>query len=296
MSKSVLKDPRKIHLVKEFPMQEQAYPGVQEKMRPRPDCGEESYRGTGKLAGRKALVTGGDSGIGRAAAIAYAREGADVAIAYLPSEEEDAQEVRGYIEAEGRKAVLIPGDLGDEAYARDMVRRAHEGLGGLDILALVAGRQAATRDISEITTEQLEETFRVNVFSIFWTMQEALKVLEPGASVIFTTSTQAYDPSEHIPDYAATKSAIKTLGEVFGREYGAQGIRVNSVAPGPFWTPLQISGGQLPDGIPEFGQRVALGRAGQPVELSAMYVYLASDDASYVTGATFGVGGGARFG
>lgn len=296
MKQPVLIDPRHKFSAKDYPLQAQPSPGVQQEMTPVPDCGETSYKGTGKLTGRKALVTGGDSGIGRAAAIAYAREGADVAIAYLPAEEADAQAVKGLIEAEGRKAVLLPGDLAEEAYAREMVRRAHDELGGLDILALVAGVQKATRDIDEISTAQLEKVFRVNVFSIFWALQEAAKRMQPGASIIFTTSTQAYDPSEQIPDYAATKAAIKTLGEVFGRSFGKKGIRVNSIAPGPFWTPLQISGGQLGEKIPEFGHNVALGRAGQPVELSAMYVYLASDDASYVTGATFGIGGGAKFG
>lgn len=296
MKDNTLTDPRKEYRTGGFPGQKQPYPGIQNRMEPVPDCGEASYKGSGKLTGRKALVTGGDSGIGRAAAIAYAREGADVAIAYLPAEESDAQEVRQLIEADGRKAVLIPGDLADENYTRGMVRAAYEGLGGLDILALVAGRQVATHEIDEITTTQLEEVFRVNVFSIFWTLQEAIPLMPEGSSIIFTTSTQAYDPSPNIPDYAATKASIKTLGEVFGRKYGAKGIRVNSIAPGPIWTPLQISGGQLSENVPRFGENVALGRAGQPVELSAMYVYLASDDASYVTGATFGIGGGARFG
>lgn len=291
-----LVDPRKEYYTDKYPKQEQPYPGVQNKMTPVPDCGEESYKGSGKLTGRKALVTGGDSGIGRAAAIAYAREGADVAIAYLPAEESDAQEVKAIVEAEGRKAVLIPGDLNDEAYARQMVHTAADQLGGLDILALVAGRQVATKDISEITTQQLEEVFRVNVFSIFWTLQEAVQVMPEGSSIIFTTSTQAYDPSENIPDYAATKAAIKVLAEVYGHQFGKKGIRVNAVAPGPVWTALQISGGQLPERIPEFGRNVALGRAGQPVELSAIYVFLASDDGSFVTGATFGIGGGAKFG
>lgn len=296
MREHPLIDPRKAYTAEAFPMQEQPYPGVQGSMSPLPDCGETSYKGTGKLAGRKALVTGGDSGIGRAAAIAYAREGADVAIAYLPAEESDAQEVKALIEAEGRTAVLLPGDLNDEAYARAMVHKAHEGLGCLDILALVAGRQVSTHDISEITTKQLEEVFRVNVFSIFWSLQEAVKLMQPGASIIFTTSTQAYNPSENLPDYAATKGAIKVLAEAYGHQLGSQGIRVNAIAPGPIWTPLQISGGQFPERIPKFGQNIALGRAGQPVELAPMYVLLASNDASYVTGATFGIGGGAMFG
>lgn len=292
---ATLADPRKEYYSGEFKQQEQPYPGLQSKMEPVPDCGEQSYVGSGKLAGRKALVTGGDSGIGRAAAIAYAREGADVAIAYLPAEESDAQEVRVLIEKEGRKAVLLPGDLNDESYARQMVRDAAQQMGGLDILALVAGRQVATRSLEEITTQQLEDVFRVNVFSIFWAVQEAMKLMPQGSSIILTTSKEAYDPSKQLPDYAATKGAIKNLTQSFAQQLAEKGIRVNAVAPGPVWTPLQVSGGQLPETLPKFGQSTPLKRAGQPVELSAVYVFLASKDASFVSASIYGVGGGSIF-
>lgn len=275
MHHETLQDPRKVYYSGKFKEQEQPFPGIQSKMKPVPDCGEESYQGSGKLKDRKALITGGDSGIGRAAAIAYAREGADVAIAYLPAEESDAQEVKALIEAEGRKAVLLPGDLNDETYTRQMVKDAAEQLGGLDILALVAGRQVAIRSLSEVTTKQLDEVFRINVYSVFWAVQEAEKLMPKGSSIILTTSTQAFEPSLDLADYAATKGTLKNMTHSFAQGMVEKGIRVNAVAPGPVWTALEISGGQLPESIPEFGQSTLLKRAGQPAELASVYVFLA---------------------
>ena len=260
-----------------FEKQVQEAPAIQGKMQPVPDCGEESYSGSDKLAGRKALVTGGDSGIGRAAAIAFAKEGADVAINYLPFEEEDAQEVKAVIEKAGRKAVLIPGDLKDET------------------LVLNAGMQQAVKDIKELTTQQIQDTFTTNIISMYWTVQEALDYLPAGGSIITTTSIQSAEPSAHLLDYAATKGAITSFSKGLAAQLSEKGIRVNTVAPGPIWTPLQISGGQPQSAIPEFGQKELMKRAGQPVELAPVYVFLASDEASYVTGQVYSVTGGSFF-
>lgn len=272
--------------------QQQPYPGIQGKQEPRPDCGETSYKGMGRLPGRKALVTGGDSGIGRAAAIAFAREGADVALAYLPEEESDAKEVKELIEAEGRKVVLLPGDLTDEEYCARLAPQACEALGGLDIMAMVAGYQQVTSSLEELTTEQLKKTFTINVFSLFWTLKPALSFLPAGSSIILTSSIQAFEPSPTLADYAATKGAIRALAQSLAKQFASKGIRVNSVAPGPIWTPLQICGGQFPESLPEFGADTPLKRAGQPVELAPLYVLLASQEASYISGGTFGAGGG----
>jgi len=275
-----------------YPKQLQEAPGVQEEMQPVPDCGEESYVGQGRLKGRKALVTGGDSGIGRAAAIAFAREGADVAINYLESEQKDAESLAQLIEKEGRKAVLIPGDLSDEEFNKKMVKEAHEKLGGLDILALVAGKQVSKVDIQEITTEQLEATFAINVFSLFWTVKAALPLLPEGATIITTTSIQAYQPSPDLVDYASTKSAIVAFTRALAKQVASKGIRVNSIAPGPVWTALQVSGGQQQEKLPKFGQSTPLKRAGQPVELAPVYVLLASQESSYITAEVYGITGG----
>lgn len=275
-----------------YPEQEQPYPGIQAKMKPRPDCGETSYTGHGRLIGRKALVTGGDSGIGRAAAIAFAREGADVALAYMPEEEEDGREVLDLIRKEGHKAAALPGDLSDENYCAELAIKAHRELGGLDILALVAGHQVATHNLTEVSTEQLIKVFAINVYSLFWTLKPALSLLPAGASIITTSSIEAYDPSAHLPDYAATKGAIKTLTQSLAKQLAPKGIRVNSVAPGPVWTPLQISGGQFTEDIPDFGRDTPLKRAGQPVELAGLYVFLASPESSYSTGGIFAATGG----
>lgn len=285
-------DPRHAHFDGSFEEQKQTSPGLESDMNPVPDAGESSYRGCGRLKGRRALVTGGDSGIGRAVAIAYAREGADVALNYLPAEQSDAEEVARLIEKEGRRAVLIPGDLSDESFCRRLIGDACRELGGIDILALIAGKQVATNDIREITTEQLTKTFAVNVFSLFWLMQEALPHLKPGASVITCSSIQAYQPGKSLPDYAATKAAIIAFSRALAKQVAEKGIRVNVVAPGPIWTPLQPSGGQFPEDLPEFGKSAPLGRAGQPVELAGIYVFLASDEASFITAEVFGVTGG----
>ncbi|WP_238083017.1 MULTISPECIES: SDR family oxidoreductase [Pseudescherichia] len=287
-----IQDPTTQYYTEGFPKQKQPAPGVQAKMDPVPDCGEKSYVGSGRLRDRKALVTGGDSGIGRAAAIAYAREGADVVINYLPAEEEDAQEVKALIEAEGRKAVLIPGDLTDEAFTRSLVNQARDALGGLDILALVAGKQTAVEDIADLTSEQFEQTYKTNVFSLFWITQEALKFLQPGASIITTSSVEAYQPNATLLDYASTKAAILNFTRGLAKQVAEKGIRVNSVAPGPVWTALQISGGQPQEKLPQFGQSTPLKRAGQPAEVAAVYVYLASQESSYVTAEVHGVTGG----
>ncbi|MGE6555136.1 SDR family oxidoreductase [Exiguobacterium artemiae] len=276
----------------DFPKQYQEAPAVQAKMEPIPDCGEESYKGSGKLIGKKALITGGDSGIGRAAAIAYAREGADVFLNYLPEEQQDAEEVKALVEAAGQKAYLLAGDLSDETFCQQLVKEAHESLGGIDILALVAGKQQAVEDIMDLSTEQLRKTYEINVFSLFWVVKAALPLLKEGASIITTTSVQGYNPSANLLDYASTKFAINGFTRGLAKQVAPKGIRVNSVAPGPIWTPLQISGGQPSENIPEFGQETPLKRSGQPVELSSVYVFLASDDASYVTAQIYGVTGG----
>ncbi|WP_029901939.1 SDR family oxidoreductase [Prevotella sp. 10(H)] len=279
-----------------FPKQLQEAPGVQCEMTPVPDCGEESYKGNERLKGRKALITGGDSGIGRAAAIAYAREGADIAINYLEAEQKDAESLAELLEKEGKKVILIPGDLSDEKFCRQMIKEAHEKLGGLDILALVAGKQVSKTDIEEVTTEQLTNTYAINVFSLFWTVQEALPLLQPGSSIITTSSIQAYQPSPDLLDYAGTKSAIIAFTRGLAKQVASKGIRVNCVAPGPIWTPLQISGGQQQEKLPKFGQNTPLERAGQPVELAGVYVLLASQESSYVTAEVYGVTGGNHLG
>ncbi|EGQ1777884.1 SDR family oxidoreductase [Staphylococcus pseudintermedius] len=277
----------------DFPKQYQPYPGIQNQMTPVPDCGEETYEGSNKLVGKKALVTGGDSGIGRAAAIAYAKEGADVAIAYHPDEQADADEVKAVIEKAGQKAVLLPSDLRDATYAKQMVKDAHEQLNGLDILVLNAGMQQFEHEIENLSAEQLTDTFEVNVFSTVYSIQQALEYFETGASIILTSSIQGVKPSAHLVDYAMTKSCNISLTKSLAAQLGPKGIRVNAVAPGPIWTALQISGGQPQESIPEFGQNQPLQRAGQPVELADVYVLLASDNASYITGQVYGITGGA---
>ncbi|MFQ1011722.1 SDR family oxidoreductase [Gilliamella apicola] len=291
MSKQICNPLTKYHHGK-FPKQKQAAPALQCEMDPIPDCGEKTYQGHGRLEGRKMLVTGGDSGIGRAAAIAYAKEGADVAINYLPYEQKDAEDVAKVIEAVGRKAVLIPGDLSDEAFCKKLVEQAHQKLGGLDNLTLVAGKQTAVEDIMELTTEQIKKTFEINVFSLFWVTKAALGYLKPGSTIITTSSVQAYQPSGNLLDYAATKTAIIAFTRGLANQLSNKGIRVNCVAPGPVWTPLQICGGQPSEVIPEFGKQTPLQRAGQPVELAGVYVHLASEESSYTTAETYGVTGG----
>jgi hypothetical protein len=287
-----LKDPATEYPKPPFDKQQQDWPGLASKMNPRPDHGEKSYRGAGRLKGRKALLTGGDSGVGRAAAIAFAREGADVAINYLPVEEPDAREVIDLIRKEGRKAVALPGDIRDEAFCRKLVSDAVSQLGGLDILVNNAGRQAAKSSILEISDEQFDDTFKTNVYAMFWITRAAIPYMPKGASIINTASVNAYDPDEEIIDYAATKAAIAIFTKGLAKQMAKKGIRVNAVAPGPIWTPLQPSGGQMPEKLPVFGANTPMGRPGQPVELAPIYVLLATDEASYSTGQVFGAVGG----
>ncbi|MCD8165066.1 MAG: SDR family oxidoreductase [Bacteroides sp.] len=275
-----------------YPKQVQKAPGVQEETTPVPDCGEETYVGNNRLKGRKALITGGDSGIGRAVAIAFAREGADIVVNYLPSEQKDADSLAELLEKEGHKVYLVPGDLSEEKFSRELVKTAVDKMGGLDIMALVAGKQVAQKSIQDITTEQLVNTFATNVFSLFWIAQAALPHMPAGSTIVTTTSIQAYQPSPTLVDYAATKGAIMDFTRALAKQVAEKGIRANSVAPGPIWTALQVSGGQPQEKLPEFGQDTPLKRAGQPVELAGVYVYLASNESSYVTAEVYGVTGG----
>ncbi len=292
MSLYTLQDPTKQYPQPPFEHQPQSVPGLDREMHPKADHGETSYRGHDRLPDRKALVTGGDSGIGRATAIAFAREGADVAINYLPSEEADAREVIALIEKEGRKAVAIPGDLGEESFCKTLIQRAHDELGGLDILAAVAGKQHAVDKIADLETAQLEETYRVNVLALFWLCKAALPLMPPGSTIITTASIQATHPSPSLLDYAPTKAAILAFTRALARQVAEDGIRVNCVAPGPIWTPLQTSGGQPDKKIPAFGSETPMKRPGQPVELAPLYVLLASQESSYVTGEVYGATGG----
>jgi len=275
-----------------FQKQEQPWPGLASKMEPKPDHGEHSYKGSGRLAGRKALITGGDSGMGRAAAIAYAREGADVAINYYPTEEPDAREVIALIRETGRKGVPIPGDLREENFCKQLVARAVEELGGLDIVVCNAGRQQARQSILDLTTEDFDATMKTNIYAPFWIIKAALPHLKPGSVIIGTTSEQAYDPSPDLYDYAQTKAATMNYVKSLAKQLGPKGIRVNGVAPGPIWTPLQVSGGASMEKLEKFGGHAPLGRPGQPAELASIYVQLAAADASYANGNIYGAAGG----
>ncbi|WP_115685002.1 SDR family oxidoreductase [Corynebacterium senegalense] len=289
-----LTDPREKFPRISPPDQVQQHPGLETKAEPVPDIGLDSYVGSGKLEGRKALITGGDSGIGAAVAVAYAREGADVAIAYLPEEQEDADRVLKAIKEAGRKAVAIPGDLRELQACEDTVAKAVAELGGLDILVNNASRQIYHDDILEISDEDFDATMKSNVYSSFRVTKEAVKHMPAGSSIIFTSSIQAYDPSDTLLDYAMTKAAMNNFAK--GLSMGllsTRGIRVNAVAPGPIWTVLQPSHGQPPEKVQKFGQGSEMGRAGQPAELTGAYVYLASEDSSYVSGSTLSVTGGA---
>ena len=275
-----------------FKNETQPWPGLAGRMNPRPDHGEKSYRGSGRLAGRKALITGGDSGMGRAAAIAYAREGADVAINYLPSEEPDAREVIELIGEAGRKGIAIPGDLRDETFCQRLVSEALQKLGGLDILVCNAGRQQSRASILEVTSEDFDATMKTNIYAPFWMIKAALPHLKRGSCIIGTTSEQAYDPSPDLYDYAQTKAATMNYVKSLAKQLAGKGIRVNGVAPGPIWTPLQVSGGSSPAKLENFGGATPLGRPGQPAELASIYVQLAAGDASFTTGNIYGAGGG----
>ncbi|MCX0501841.1 SDR family oxidoreductase [Erwinia billingiae] len=275
-----------------FAEQPQPVPGLASKMIPIPDHGEKSYKGSGRLAGRKALITGGDSGIGRAVAIAYAREGADVAINYLPEEESDAAEVIQLIEAEGRKAIAIPGDIRTEAFCQQLVKEAASKLGGLDILVNNAGRQQFNESIRTLSTEDFDATFKTNVYAMFWITKAAVDFLPRGASIINTSSVQAFKPSEILLDYAQTKASIVAFTKSLAKQLGKEGIRVNAVAPGPYWTPLQSSGGQPQEKVQQFGEDSPLGRPGQPAEIAPLYVTLASTESSYTSGQVWCSDGG----
>jgi len=293
MSPQPLENPVTKYPKPPFKEQSQPWPGLVSKMDPRPDHGEESYKGSGRLAGRKALITGGDSGMGRAAAIAYAREGADVAINYLPDEEPDAQEVIELIKAEGRIGLPIPGDIRDEKFCQELVKKAVEGLDGLDILVNNAGRQQTHESILDISTEQFDWTMKTNIYAPFWIIKAALPHMKPGAVIIATASEQSYDPSPELYDYAQTKAATMNYVKSLAKQLGPKGIRVNGVAPGPIWTALQVTGGATQEKIKHFGGNAPMKRPGQPAELASIYVQLAAADASYANGQIYGSSGGA---
>ena len=290
--KNELEDPISKYPKPPFKSQSQPWPGLVGKMDPRPDHGEKSYKGSGRLTGRRALITGGDSGMGRAAAIAYAREGADVAINYLPEEESDALEVIQLIKEAGQKGIAIPGDLRDESFCKKLVEQALQGLGGLDIVVNNAGRQQTHASILDISTEQFDWTMKTNIYAPFWIIKAALPHLKPGSVIIGTASEQAYDPSADLYDYAQTKAATMNYIKSLSKQLAPKGIRVNGVAPGPIWTPLQVSGGATQEKLTQFGAQTPFGRPGQPAELASIYVQLACDDASYATGQIYGSSGG----
>lgn len=287
-----LADPVKEYPNPPFKKQSQPWPGLCSEMDPRPDHGEDSYKGTGRLNGRKALITGGDSGMGRAAAIAYAREGADVAINYLPEEEKDAAEVISLINAAGRKAVAIPGDLRKEEFCTRLIEETVLQLGGLDILVNNAARQQTKPSILDISTADFDATMKTNIYAPFWLIKAALPHLKPGSVIIGTTSVQAADPSEDLYDYAQTKAATTNYIRSLAKQLGPKGIRVNGVAPGPIWTALQVSGGATQEKLVNFGGNTPMGRPGQPAELASIYVQLAAADASYANGQIYGAAGG----
>jgi len=291
---AVLTDPREKYPKPPFKRQSQPWPGLASKMDPKPDHGEQSYRGSGRLTGRKALITGGDSGMGRAAAIAYAREGADVAINYFPTEQPDADEVIALIKKEGRNGIGIPGDLRDEAFCQQLVAQAVSGLGGLDIVVNNAGRQQTRASILDVSSEDFDATMKTNIYAPFWIIKAALPHLKPGSCIIGTTSEQATDPSADLYDYAQTKAATTNYVRSLAKQLAERGIRVNGVAPGPIWTPLQVSGGATMEKLEKFGGMTPLKRPGQPVELASIYVQLAAEDASYATGQVYGAAGSRR--
>lgn len=276
----------------EPPVQHQDEPGLGAELDPRADVGEFSYRGTGRLTGRRALITGGDSGIGAAVAVAFAREGADVAIHHLPAEEADARAVAEIVEREGRTAALLPGDLTDRAFCEGLADAAAEKLGGLDILVNNAGKQVVAPDLEDLPDDQLTDTYGVNIIGMVRVTKGALRHLEPGSTIINTTSVVAYMPAPNLLDYSSTKAAINNFTKGLAQQLAPKGIRVNAVAPGPIWTPLQVSDGQEKEDLPEFGKSTPLGRAGQPTELASAYVFLASPESSYVVGETLAVTGG----
>lgn len=285
------KDPRSKHDDGDFPAQEQSQPGLTGETNPTPDHGESSYHGHGRLVGRRALITGGDSGIGRAVAIAFAREGADVAISYLPEEQADAEMTAGFVTDAGRKAVLLPGDIQDEQWNEHLVAETIAQLGGIDILVPNAAYQKDRDGVETMTTAEFDRVFRTNLYSPFWLTRAAVPHLAPGSSIIVSASIQGFQPSPALLDYAMTKAALVAFTKALAEELGPKGIRVNAVAPGPIWTPLIPATG-WDEKVQKFGQDTPLGRSGQPAELGGAYVYLASEDASYTSGAVLPVTGG----
>ncbi|MFD1720418.1 SDR family oxidoreductase [Amnibacterium endophyticum] len=291
MSQYEKRDPQTMYPAPPFPKQEQSLPGAAWKMDPEPDHGEQSYVGRERLTGYRGIVTGADSGIGRAAAIALSREGADLVLSYLPDEQEDAEAVRDLLEGEGRRAILFPGDISDEQYCKDLVQKGVDELGGLDTLVMVAGRMKSNDDILTLDTDAIDSTFKTNIYSLFWLTKAAVPHLEPGSTIVTTGSTQASTPSPDKVDYAVSKGAIKIFTQAIAQQLASKGIRVNSVAPGPVWTPLQ-PGSDDAETVSSFGEGSPLGRPGQPAELAAAYVHLVSPESSYQTGSTVAIAGG----
>lgn len=289
---ATLIDPQDKYHSEGFEEQPQEWPGLQRNMKPVPDCGEDSYHGTGRLIGRKALITGGDSGIGRAAAIAYAREGATVAINYHPAEQADADDLRAVLEKDGLDVVQFPGDLTDSAFCRQLIDDAEGALGGLDILVINAGYQQACKSIADISDEQFDRTMKTNIYAMFWLSKRAAETMPKGGTIINTASVNSFNPVPELLDYATTKGAIEIFTKGLAKQLAEKGIRVNAVAPGPVWTPLQVSGGQFQEKLKEFGKDTAFGRAGQPAELAGLYVTLAEQGNSFTTGSVFGANGG----
>ncbi|WPO85295.1 SDR family oxidoreductase [Herbiconiux sp. KACC 21604] len=284
-------DPTTLYPQPPFPPQQQEGPGDIHEMTPKPDHGEESYVGNGRLPGRKAIVTGADSGIGRAVAIAYAREGADVALSYLPEEQAQAEEVAALVEAAGRKALLFPGDLQDEATNKALVEKTVEEFGGLDILAIIAGTMPTVDSIDDFETETLDHVLKANIYPLFWLTKAASPHLQPGASIVTCSSIQGFVPSPQLAEYAVSKAGIANWTRAMAQQLAERGIRVNGVAPGPIWTPLQPA--FVPnEKIESFGEDTPLGRPGQPAELAPPFVLLASQEASYISGETIAVTGG----
>lgn len=287
-----MSDPRHAHHEGGFPDQEQDQPGLTSETRPTPDHGEDTYRGSGRLEGRRALITGGDSGIGRAVAIAFAREGADVAIAHLPEEQEDADATVALIEQAGRRGLAFAGDVRDEQFSTSIVTDTAEAFGGLDIVVLNAAYQKDRDGIGTLETVEFDRVFQTNLYAMLYSARAAVPLLKPGASIIVTSSIQSSNPSAGLIDYAMTKAAQVAFVKAAAEELGESGIRVNAVAPGPIWTPLIPATGWDAERLATFGEDTPLGRAGQPAELAGAYVYLASDDASFVSGAVLPVTGG----
>lgn len=287
-------DPTSKYYSDGFPKQEQDQPGLTDVTEPRPDHGEDTYEGSGRLTGKRALITGGDSGIGRAVAIAYAREGADVAISYLPEEQADAESTAALIRAAGRTALLLPGDIREEGHCISIVNETVAKLGGLDILVLNAAYQENRDGLENLSTKEFDRVFKTNLYATLWIARTAIPHLAPGSSIISTSSIQASSPSPELIDYAMTKAALVAFTQALAQQLGATGVRVNAVAPGPIWTPL-IPATSWPEKLPTFGQDTPLGRAGQPAELAGAYVFLASPEASYVSGAVVPVTGGRGF-